>query len=533
MGNYNKYKNCMKKTIIIIGAGPAGLTAGYELAKHPDYAITILEEDAQVGGISKTINCRGNRMDLGGHRFFSKNDAIMQWWLNILPVQSTPGLDDRLLSGRKDHAPEGADPEKTDRVMLIRQRVSSIFYLRKFFDYPISLKIATFANMGLARTVKAVAGYLWANVGKKPETSLENFYINRFGKPLYEMFFEKYTEKVWGIHPSLLGADWGAQRVRGLSIAGIMKDMITKPFRRRDLSQKETETSLIESFIYPKFGPGQLWEAVADDIRRQRADARILTAHRVTGIHVEGRQVRAVTVEHRGIETVMECDCLLSSMPLKDLTAALRGIDVPEDVMHTAQTLPYRDFITVGLLVDRLRISNKTKVKTAGNMIPDTWIYIQDPDLRMGRLQIFNNWSPYMVKDIKHRVWLGLEYFCSEGDDLWNMSDQDFIDFAAGELACAGIISRADVRDGTRIRVKKAYPSYFGSYRDLHKVIAFADSITNLYCIGRNGQHRYNNMDHSMLTAMEAVRNIVNGTADRDNVWSVNTEKEYHETMNT
>jgi protoporphyrinogen oxidase len=522
----------MKKTVIIIGAGPAGLTAGYELSKHPDYSVTLLEEDAQVGGISKTINHRGNRMDIGGHRFFSKNDAVMQWWSNIMPMQSAPGIDDKLLSRKKEYAREGADPEKTDRVMLIRQRFSRIFYLRKFFDYPISLRVITFVNMGLARTLKAVFGYLWANVGKKREASLEDFYINRFGKPLYKMFFENYTEKVWGVHPSQLGADWGAQRVKGLSIAGIIKDIVTKPFRRKDISQKETETSLIESFIYPKFGPGQLWETVAADIRQQRTDANILTTHRVTGIHVENHKIISVAVEHDGSETTMECDYLLSSMPVRDLVTALRGIDVPSDVLHTAQALPYRDFITAGLLVNRLQIANKTKIKTVGNIIPDTWIYIQDPDVKMGRLQIFNNWSPYMVKDFEHKIWLGLEYFCNEGDDLWNMSDEDFIGFAAGELARTGIIDRADVIDGVRVKVKKAYPSYYGSYGDLPKVITFLDSIQNLYCIGRNGQHRYNNMDHSMLTAMEAVNNITDGKTTKDNIWSVNTEKEYHEEKN-
>jgi protoporphyrinogen oxidase len=526
---YFKKKTDMKKNIIIIGAGPAGLTAGYELSKHPDFAVTILEEDVQAGGISKTVNCRGNRMDIGGHRFFSKNDAVMKWWTDIMPVQSAPGIDDMLLARKKDYARQGADPEKTDRVMLIRQRFSRIFYLRKFFDYPISPKIETFVNMGLFRTLKAVAGYIGASVWRKRETSLENFYINRFGKPLYKMFFENYTEKVWGVHPSQLGADWGAQRVKGLSVAGIVWNMISKPFRRRDISQKGTETSLIENFIYPKYGPGQLWETVADDIQRRRPETNILYAHRVTNIHVENNRVRSVTALHNETEITLECECLLSSMPVRDLVAALHGIDVPPDVRETAEKLPYRDFITVGLLVNRLRIKNKTKIKTVGNIIPDTWIYIQDPDVRMGRLQIFNNWSPYMVKDFERKIWLGLEYFCNEGDDLWNMSEEDFVDFATGELVRTGMIDRADVEDGVRIKVKKAYPSYHGSYRDLPGVVAFLDTIPNLYCIGRNGQHRYNNMDHSMLTAMEAVRNITEGRATKNNIWSVNTEKDYHE----
>jgi protoporphyrinogen oxidase len=521
------------KKVIIIGAGPAGLTAGYEFSKHSVFNITILEEDAQVGGISKTINYHGNRMDIGGHRFFSKNDAVMQWWQNIMPLQSAPGVDDKLLHIQKDYAPDGAsDPEKTDCVMLIRQRFSRIFYLRKFFDYPISLKPATFINMGFIRTIKAGFGYVWANIRKRKETSLENFYINRFGKPLYKMFFENYTEKVWGVHPSRLGADWGSQRVKGLSVAGIIKDIITKPFRRKDISQKETETSLIENFIYPKFGPGQLWEIVAADIKLQKADTEIFTCSKVVKINVENDEIRSVVVQHNGVETIMECDYLLSSMPIKDLVMALNGIEVPEDVLYIAQALPYRDFITVGLLVDKLQITNKTAIKTVGNIIPDTWIYIQDPDVKIGRLQVFNNWSPYMVSDFEHKIWLGLEYFCNEGDEMWNMSDKDFIDFAANELAYTGIIDKRDIIDGIRIKIKKAYPSYYGSYYELYKVTAFLDTIKNLYCIGRNGQHRYNNMDHSMLTAMEAVNNIIAGKTTKENIWSVNTEKEYHEKKN-
>ncbi|MDR1783834.1 MAG: NAD(P)/FAD-dependent oxidoreductase [Dysgonamonadaceae bacterium] len=522
-----------KKQVAIIGAGPAGLTAGYELAKLQGFEVTVLEEDKQVGGISKTIRYKGNRMDIGGHRFFSKDDDVMQWWANILPLQGKPSEDDILLNRKKDYAPDGPDPELIDRVMLLRQRVSRIFYLRKFFDYPISLKFATFANMGLVRTLKAGFGYIWANISKRKEDSLENFYINRFGKPLYKMFFENYTEKVWGQHPSKLGADWGSQRVKGLSVAGIIKDIITKPFRSKDISQKNTETSLIESFIYPKFGPGQLWETVEADIQQINPDAKVLLNHKVTKINVENNRVVSITALADGKEIAFKCNELLSSMPIKDLVAALQGIDIPEDVKKTAENLPYRDFITVGLLVDKLQIKNETKIKTLNNLVPDTWIYIQEPDVKIGRLQIFNNWSPYMVEDFENKVWIGLEYFCNEGDEMWNMSDDEFIKFAENELEKTGFIRKEDILDGVRARIKKAYPSYYGSYYDLPKVIDFLNSIENLYCIGRNGQHRYNNQDHSMLTAMEAVKNIKTGNNDKSNIWSVNTEKEYHEKRNS
>lgn len=443
-----------------------------------------------------------------------------------MPLQGAPALDDLLLGKEKDLLKNGPDPEQQDRVMLLRERVSRIFYLRKFFDYPISLKMKTFTNMGLGRTVAAGTGYLYSCIRKKGEDSLENFYINRFGKPLYSMFFEDYTEKVWGIHPSLLGADWGSQRVKGLSILTILKDMFRKQFSS-STDKKEIETSLIEEFIYPKYGPGQLWETVATDVTAM--GGKIYKNTNVRAVHVQDHRVTSVDIEdENGIQNV-PCDYFLSSMPIKDLVPALKDIDVPQDVLKIATELPYRDFITVGLLVKNLKIKNQTKIKTYLNRVPDTWIYIQEPDVKIGRLQIFNNWSPYLVNDYKNTVWIGLEYFCSEGDSLWEMDKQAFIQMAIHELAHIGIIDIQDVLDSVQIKVKKAYPSYFGSYYELDKVKAFLDTIPNLFCIGRNGQHRYNNMDHSMLTAMEAVDNILNNRTDKANIWAVNTEEEYHE----
>ena len=516
-----------EKQAIIIGAGPAGLTAGYELIKKKEYKVTVIEETDQVGGISKTIQYNGNRMDIGGHRFFSKNDEIMQWWTDILPLQGKPALDDLLLDRKKDYAEGGPNPEESDKVMLIRERVSRIFYLRKFFDYPVSLRLETFTNMGMIRTVKAGLGYLFSNINKKKETSLENFYINRFGKPLYEMFFENYTEKVWGVHPSQLGADWGSQRVKGLSLIEIIKDIITKPFKKKSIAQKETETSLIENFIYPKYGPGQLWETVAAGI--EQGGGAVEKNHRLKKINIQNKQVVSVVVENKNGDVLLPCEYLLSSMPVKDLIAAMQGIEIPEDVKETASNLPYRDFITVGLLVDKLLITNKTKIKTWNNIIPDTWIYLQEPNVKIGRLQIFNNWSPYMVKDFKNKIWIGLEYFCNEGDTLWEMSDDAFIASAVDELSKIGIIAKENVEDAVRVKVKKAYPAYYGSYYQLSKVIDFLNEIKNLYCIGRNGQHRYNNMDHSMLTAMAAVDCISGKLQNKNEIWNVNTEKGYHE----
>ncbi len=516
-----------KKIAVIAGAGPAGLTSAYEfLHQNTDIHPIVFEQSDEIGGISKTVRYNGNRIDIGGHRFFSKNQRVMDWWNQIMPLQGAPALDDLLLGKEKDLLKNGPDPEQQDRVMLLRERVSRIFYLRKFFDYPISLKMKTFTNMGLGRTVAAGTGYLYSCIRKKGEDSLENFYINRFGKPLYSMFFEDYTEKVWGIHPSLLGADWGSQRVKGLSILTILKDMFRKQFSS-STDKKEIETSLIEEFIYPKYGPGQLWETVATDVTAM--GGKIYKNTNVRAVHVQDHRVTSVDIEdENGIQNV-PCDYFLSSMPIKDLVPALKDIDVPQDVLKIATELPYRDFITVGLLVKNLKIKNQTKIKTYLNRVPDTWIYIQEPDVKIGRLQIFNNWSPYLVNDYKNTVWIGLEYFCSEGDSLWEMDKQAFIQMAIHELAHIGIIDIQDVLDSVQIKVKKAYPSYFGSYYELDKVKAFLDTIPNLFCIGRNGQHRYNNMDHSMLTAMEAVDNILNNRTDKANIWAVNTEEEYHE----
>ena len=510
------------KTAIIIGAGPAGLTAAYQLLTTTDIKPLILEESEFIGGISRTATHNGNRMDIGGHRFFSKSEQVNELWQRLMPLQGAPSFDDIRTGTEKPLAPHGPDPEADERVLLLRNRVSRIFYLRKFFDYPISLKPETFINMGLARTVKAGIGYLQSCIFKKDEDSLENFYINRFGKPLYEMFFEDYTEKLWGVNPSDISADWGAQRVKGLSLTKAVLNVITKPFKKSE----EVETSLIEQFYYPKKGPGQLWEALACEI--EALGGKILKNSCVKTISVRDKQIQSVGVESPNGFTEYTADYYISTMPIKDLVKGM-GEQTPKIVADIARELPYRDFITVGLLVDRLLLENKTKHKTLNNIVPDCWIYIQERDVRLGRMQIFNNWSPYMVKDPESTVWIGLEYFCSEGDEMWNMSDKDFILFAAEELSKIGIINKEDILDAVRIKVKKAYPAYFGAYKDFDKVKEYLDSIPNLYCIGRNGMHRYNNMDHSMLTAVEAVNCIKRGSTDKSAIWNVNTEQEYHE----
>ena len=515
------------KTVVVIGAGPAGLTAARDLLKTPgDYQVLVLEESEQIGGISRTVLHHGNRMDIGGHRFFSKDPAIMQYWQELLPLQGEPSFDDAQLHREKALSPGGPDPEKEDDVMLVRRRVSRIYYLKKFFDYPISMKWETFRNLGFARTVKAGLSYLHSVFFKKPETSLENFYINRFGRVLYSMFFEGYTEKLWGRHPRDISADWGAQRVKGLSIAAVLKDMMRKLFGAKN--QANAETSLIEEFWYPKYGPGQLWETAARQVEEQ--GGRILRGHAVRQLLCEEGRICGVVCDTADGPVTINGDIFLSSMPVKDLVLGLTGTGVPADVREAAAGLPYRDFVTVGLLVDRLQLKNETNIPTLGRIVPDCWIYVQETEVKLGRIQIFNNWSPYMVQDPQNTVWIGLEYFCAEGDEFWNLSEEECTAFAVAELEKIGVLAPGSaVRDSHRERVKKAYPAYFDTYDRMDDITAYLNSFENLYCIGRNGQHRYNNMDHSMLTALRAVDCIRGLCPDKSQVWKVNTEKEYHE----
>ncbi len=516
------------KKVIVIGAGPAGLTAAYELKKRSpkEYDVLVLEESDEIGGISRTVKYKNNRMDIGGHRFFSKDKRIMDWWKQIMPMQGAPSYDDKKLGRIKPLQKGGPDPEKEDRVMLTRQRVSRIYYKKKFFDYPISLKPQTFINMGFAQTLRAGFSYLNSCVHKRQEHSLEDFYVNRFGKVLYQMFFEGYTEKLWGRHPREIDPSWGAQRTKGLSILAIVKDMFSKLLPSRDKSK--VETSLIEEFIYPKYGPGQLWELVAAEIVQM--GGHIQKGCKVTKMQVSDGKIDAVVTEDKaGNQKTIEGDILISSMPLKDLVDGM-GEKVPDQVRAVASGLPYRDFVTVGLLVEKLNLKNKTDIKTLNHIVPDCWIYVQDTGVKLGRIQIFNNWSPYLVEDVDSKVWIGLEYFCNENDDFWNLSASKCARLAAEELIRMGVINRKeDVLDFHREKVKKAYPAYFDTYDRIEEVIGYLNQFDNLYCVGRNGQHRYNNMDHSMATAFETVDNILSGKKTKENIWNVNTEKEYHE----
>jgi protoporphyrinogen oxidase len=658
----------MAKKAVIIGAGPAGLTAGLELLRRTEIVPVILEASEEIGGISRTIRYKGNRMDIGGHRFFSKSDRVMEWWVELMPpelaaqagsesgaetlshpveigyqgkrrVVTVPahlheesplrgmgplqhaaessesrqnsmtndtdelsrlvlqavaddfeeiemivhdvtkwlgGVDGSTYRRQIEHAlmkciadknvkayetsdelqqfvATQADLQKisdhwfyiteqgkkqlrkfdeladADLVMLIRPRRSRIYYLRKFFDYPITLTATTLKNLGVVRMARVGTSYAFSRVHQiKPEKSLEDFLINRFGRELYLTFFKSYTEKVWGTPCQGISAEWGAQRIKGLSLTTAVKHFVKKMFRAAsecgDLAQKGTDTSLIERFMYPKFGPGQLWEHVAELVQQKGGE--IHKGWKVERLNfAEGGPLRVTSIEavsQRGERRTFAGDYFFSTMPMRDLLRAM-NTPIPANVLEVSDGLQYRDFITVGLLVDRLKV-----MEPDGGLLKDTWIYIQEPDVLLGRLQIFNNWSPYLVRD-PTKVWIGLEYFCYETDDLWKKSDEEMKKFAIAEVVKIGILNAADVSDAHVVRVPKTYPAYFGTYNRFEELKTFTDGIENLFLVGRNGMHKYNNQDHSMLTAMHVVDGLAAGRVDKQALWEINTEQEYHE----
>jgi len=508
--------------IIIVGAGPAGLSCAYKLLlNNKNIEVIILEEDSQVGGISKTINHNGNRMDIGGHRFFTKNDEVKKFWLKILPLQGHKSYDDIILERDIKVKKGGPDPEKEDRVMLVRNRVSRIYYNKKFFDYPVNLNLKTLKNMGIVTSVKCGFSYIKSSLFKLEETSLENFYINSFGKKLYSMFFKEYTTKVWGREPKDIDPSWGSQRAKGISIRGVISDYLYRLFK---IKNKNKAKSLIEEFLYPKYGPGEFYELVSKEI--EKMGGKILLNSKVIKINNNGNVIKSISYMNNNKKIDLNCDVVVSSMPMKDLVDDMNNI--PKNIKEISKKLPYRDFVTIGVLVDKLNLKPHKKIKTIHSSIPDNWIYVQDPSVSMGRIQIFNNWSPYMVKKPIDTIWMGLEYFCEENDSFWNKSDKELKELAREELKRMGYIS-GNIIDSCVYRVKKAYPAYFDSYSEIDKLRDYLNNIENLYCIGRNGTHSYNNMDHSIYSGFVCADMIKKNNHDLDKLWNINVDGSYQE----
>ncbi len=518
-----------KKTAIIIGAGPAGLTAAYELLMRTDIMPIILEKSSVVGGLAKTINYKGNRIDIGPHRFFSKSDRVMNWWLNILPLQGIEGINQNDIEisyqNNKRKIPlsaTGPDPLTEDKVLLIKDRFTRIFYLHSFFSYPVSLGMEMIRNLGLVRISKILWSYLLVKLFPiSKESSLQDFLINRFGKELYVTFFKDYTEKVWGVPCDQIKPEWGAQRIKGLSVTKVFIHALKKII---GINNSTSDEHITEHFLYPKLGTGQMWDEVASIILAK--GGAIHFNKNVTSIIASGNNITSIKATDDGTsdnaeEIIYDGDYFFSTMPVKQLIAAMQ--DVPANVSEVAGGLIYRDFISVGLLLNKLNYKNSD----GKSLIADNWIYVQEPNVMLGRIVVYNNFSPYMLHDTS-KVWLGLDYFCDEGDALWNKSDEDMRAFATAELQQLGFIDASDVLDAIIIKEKKSYPAYFGTYDRFEEIKTFTDAFQNLFLIGRNGMHKYNNQDHSMLCAMTAVDNIIADITTKENVWNVNAEQDYH-----
>ncbi|MGA2521759.1 MAG: NAD(P)/FAD-dependent oxidoreductase [Acidimicrobiales bacterium] len=471
------------RPVVVIGAGPAGLTAAYQLSKV-GWPAVVLEADDVVGGLSRTVERDGWRFDIGGHRFFTKVQPVEDLWHEILP----------------------------DEDFLMRPRMSRIYYEGKFFDYPIK-PLNALRNLGVLEALRCAASFLKVRV-KPPRdrTTLEGYIVANYGWRLYEHFFKTYNEKVWGVPASELSADWGAQRIKGMSLFKAVWEPTRARLAGSRSNRADQVTSLIEEFQYPRHGPGMMWEACR--VLVERAGIEVHTEATVTSLERGTGGVTAVCYEHDGVCRRVECHAVVSSMPFSALARALDP-PPPSEVLAAAHDLHYRDFLTVALVVP------------AERGFPDNWLYIHSPTVKVGRIQNFGSWSPYMVRE--GTTCLGLEYFVFEGDALWDAADDELVALAARELATIGLVDEADVLRGYVVRMPKAYPVYDDTYRQAVETIRhwLAAEVPNVHPVGRNGMHKYNNQDHSMYTAMLTVDNIVNGTGH--DIWGVNVDEEYHE----
>jgi protoporphyrinogen oxidase len=470
----------LNNKVVIIGAGPAGLTAAYQLCKLGKQSI-VLEKDQLVGGIARTVNYKNYLFDIGGHRFFTKINEAKLMWKEVLQED-----------------------------LLHRKRLSRIYYNKKYFFYPLRL-LNALSGLGVWNSSMIILSYIYSHIFPcKHEETFEQWVTNRFGKRLYNTFFKSYTEKVWGIPCNEISAEWAEQRIKGLSLRSAIKNTLMKPYQK---SNENIAKTLIESFDYPKLGPGMMWQTVSSII--QKNGSIVYLDNEVEAIIWDKmkKRVHSIEVRANGQKKLFHGKDFISTMPIRELIQKFRPA-VPGEVLEAANNLTYRDFLTVALIVNQSKL------------FPDNWIYVHDPLVKLGRIQNFKNWSPHMVSD-RNKTCLGLEYFCFEGDELWNMHDKDLIELGKRELEQIGLVRSSDVEDGSVVRMPKAYPAYDSKYQEMLKIIRrYLKGINNLQLIGRNGLHRYNNQDHSMLTAMLAVENIHGANHD---LWSVNEEKEYHE----
>lgn len=466
--------------VVIIGAGPAGLTAAYQLCKLGKESI-VLEKDQLVGGIARTVNYKNYLFDIGGHRFFTKIKEAKHMWQEVLQEN-----------------------------FLHRKRLSRIYYNKKYFHYPIRL-LNALSGLGIWNSSLILSSYIHAHIFPyKKEDTFEQWVTNRFGKRLYDIFFKSYTEKVWGIPCNEIRAEWAAQRIQGLSLRSALKNALMNPYKK---SHGDIAKTLINSFDYPKLGPGMMWQTVSNIIQKNGAIVDLGSEVETIILDKKKNKVDSIEVKSKGQKKLFRGKDFISTMPIRELIQKIQP-SVPGEVLEAANNLKYRDFLTVALIVNQ------------PDLFPDNWIYIHDPLVKLGRIQNFKNWSPDMVSD-QNKSCLGLEYFCFEGDELWNMQDKDLIELGKKELEAIGLVKSSDIKDGSVVRMPKAYPAYDSKYREMLNIIRqYLKGISNLQLVGRNGLHRYNNQDHSMLTAMLAVENIHGANHD---LWSVNEEQEYHE----
>jgi protoporphyrinogen oxidase len=474
-------KDNKQKKVVIIGGGPAGLTAAYQLCKEGVESV-VLEKDNVVGGISRTVNYKGYLFDIGGHRFFTKVKAVDEMWREVLGEEK----------------------------FLRRSRLSRIYYNKKFFYYPLKATNALL-GLGILNSFLMLGSYMKAQMFPiKNEVSFEDWISNRFGKRLFNTFFKTYTEKVWGIPCNEISADWAAQRIKGLSLISTIKNAL---LTTQTKDKGEIIKTLIDAFDYPEKGPGQMWEMVADSIQKRGSELKMQS--NVEGIIWQKGKVTALELDVDGKKEIVEGTDFISSMPVQELVRKMKP-EPPAEVKEAADKLGYRDFLTVSLIVNK------------ADLFQDNWIYIHDSAVKVGRIQNFKNWSPQMVPD-PNKTCLGLEYFCFEGDGLWTTTDEELIKLATKELGMLGLVDPNDVEDGAVVRMPKAYPIYDSVYVEaVNTIREFLSGLSNMYLVGRNGMHKYNNQDHSMLTAMLSVKNILGANYD---VWGVNVDNEYHEEL--